>query len=391
MTSSRAVSRRAFLRGALRVGAGAALLRGVDVPVLAAQNASDAMIVHSARPQDLETPVNLLTSWITPNNLFYVRSHFYTPSIRQDAWILRIDGDVKRPLTLTMDAIAQMPSKTLAVTLECAGNGRGFYDPPVAGVQWRKGAVGTARWTGVPLAAVLHQAGISPSAKYLWLDGADTGLGRAPDFIRSLPIDKAVRGDALLAYEMNGEPLPAEHGYPLRVIVPGWEGAYSVKWLVHITASDRDHEGAFVTTAYRMPRVPVAPGTNVTPDATVPIRELMVKSIITSPADGSALLQGRTAVIGGFAWSGGGNEIRRVDVSIDRGRTWAVARLGQDRAPYAWRRFELPWRPTEPGSFIVLSRAADVRGRTQPLAAQWNPGGYAWDAIDQVRVNVQAA
>jgi DMSO/TMAO reductase YedYZ molybdopterin-dependent catalytic subunit len=386
-----AVTRRRFLDAALRAGAGSALV-GVDgLAALAQQDGrQDALIVHSARPQDLETPAHLLTSWITPNELFYVRSHFYTPTIREDAWTLQVDGEVGTPLTLMADAIMRMPSRTITVTLECAGNGRGNYDPPVAGVQWRKGAVGTARWTGVPLADLLAKADVKRAGTFLWLDGADTPLGRAPDFIRSVPLEKALRGDVLLAYAMNGERLSASHGFPLRAIVPGWEGAYSVKWLNHITVSDHDHPGAFVATAYRLPRYPIAPGAPVDPSETVPIRGLAAKSIITAPADDAMLTRGRTVTVSGFAW-GGENDIRSVDVSIDGGRSWMEARLGPDRAPYTWRQFSLLWRPAELGSRVLLSRATDVRGRRQPLAADWNPGGYAWDVVDRVRVNVQPA
>ena len=387
----RSVTRRSFLDAALRAGAGASLLGGGTLVALAEQLASSgSLIVHSARPQDLETPLHLLTSWITPNDAFYIRSHFYTPAIDERAWTLQVDGDVAAPLALTLDAIRRMPSRDVPVTLECAGNGRANYDPPVAGVQWRKGAVGTARWTGVPLADVLTKAGIKSTATDLWVDGADVGLGRAPDFIRSVPIDKAIHGDVLLAYEMNGEPLPLAHGFPLRVIVPGWEGAYSVKWLNHITASDHDHPGPFVSASYRVPRRPVPPGTVVNAADTVPIRGLVVKSIITWPADGAALMPGHATMISGFAWSGE-YAIRTVEVSIDGGRSWATARLGADHAPYAWRQFSLPWRPMEPGSRVLLARATDVRGRRQPLAADWNPGGYAWDVVDRVRVNVQSA
>ncbi len=385
------VSRRSFLGGALRAGAGAALMGGSHLASLAAQvSGGESLIVHSARPQDLETPVHLLRSWITPNELFYVRSHFYTPAIQEDAWALRIDGDVERPLVLTLDALARMPSRTIPVTLECAGNGRAFYDPPVAGVQWRKGAVGTARWTGVALADVLRAAGVRASASFLWLDGADTGPGRAPDFVRSLPVEKAIHGDTLLAYQMNGEPLPPAHGFPLRLLVPGWEGAYSVKWLVHITVSDRDYDGAFVSAGYRLPRSAVAPGTVVSAADTVPIRQLAVKSILSSPPEGTMLTRGRPASVAGFAWSGE-TDIRRVDISTDSGRTWAPARLGRERAPYAWRQFEYMWTPAEPGSHVVLSRATDARGHVQPLAADWNPGGYAWNVIDRIRVEVQPA
>lgn len=384
----RSVTRRGFLDSAFRAAAGASLLGGGAIAALAEQLASSgSLIVHSARPQDLETPVQLLTSWITPNDLFYVRSHFYTPTMDEATWTLHVDGDVNTSLTLTLDTIRQMPSQTLPVTLECAGNGRGNHVPPVAGVQWRKGAVGNARWTGVRLVDVLRRARIKPSAKFIWLDGGDTALGRAPDFIRSVPIDKAIHGDVLLAYEMNGEPLPPAHGFPLRVIVPGWEGAYSVKWLNHITASDRDHPGPFVSASYRVPRRLVPPGTVVNPADTVPIRGLVVKSIVTSPADAAVLMPGRATTISGFAWSGE-YAIRTVEVSIDGGRSWATARLGEDHAAYAWRQFTLPWRPDEPGSRVLMSRATDVRGRRQPLVADWNPGGYLFNAVDRVRVNV---
>jgi DMSO/TMAO reductase YedYZ molybdopterin-dependent catalytic subunit len=387
MTLAR-VTRRSFFDATLRAIIGAAFVGRDGLAALAQQaSSSGPLIVHSARPQDLETPVNLLTSWITPNDLFYVRSHFYTPTIDEAQWMLQVDGDVATPLTLRLDELMRMRPRTLPVTLECAGNGRGNYQPPVAGVQWRKGAVGTARWTGVPLADVLERAGRRPSGKFVWFDGADIGLGRAPDFIRSLPLDKAIHRDTLLAYEMNGERLPIAHGFPLRVIVPGWEGAYNVKWVNHITVSDREHPGPFVSTSYRVPRWPVTSGASVDAADTVPIRGLVVKSIITSPLHGANLIPGGATMITGFAW-GGEYDIRAVEVSIDGGRTWAAARLGQERAPYAWRQFTLPWRPDHPGSRVLLSRATDARGRRQPLAADWNPGGYLWNAVDMVRVNV---
>jgi DMSO/TMAO reductase YedYZ molybdopterin-dependent catalytic subunit len=383
------VTRRTFLDAACRTAASVATMALGPPCELFAQGglSKDRLIIRSARPQDLETPSHLLTSWITPNELFYVRSHFYTPAIREAEWTLRIDGEVDAPLMLTLDAVRQFASKTIAVTMECAGNGRSFHDPPVAGVQWEKGAVGTARWTGVPLVEVLARAGIKASAKYVWFDGADTGVGTAPDFIRSLPIEKALHPDTLLAYEMNGERLPTPHGFPLRAIVPGWEGAYSMKWLTHITVSDRNHDGAFVQAAYRLPRWPVSPGTLVSAADTVPVTELSVKSIVTEPAADSVIRSGGPLTIAGFAWSGDA-QIRRVDLSTDNGRTWSSARLGRDQARYAWRRFEFVWRPMEPGSHVVLSRATDARGRVQPVKAEWNPGGYLWNAIDQVRVNV---
>jgi DMSO/TMAO reductase YedYZ molybdopterin-dependent catalytic subunit len=344
------------------------------------------LIVHSSRPEDLETPVHLLDSWLTPNDLFYVRSHFYTPTIRPGEWRLRVDGGVERPANLTLDEIKQVPSVSRVVTLECAGNGRAFFEPPVAGVQWRKGAVGTARWTGVRLADVLQQVGVKPGARHIWLDGADVGMGRAPDFIRNVPIDKALHPDTLLAYEMNGEALPVAHGFPLRAIIPGWEGAYSMKWLTRIQVADREHDGAFVQSGYRYPNRPVPPGTAVAPSNSTPLTGLVVKSLITSPETDASIQVGRVT-IAGFAWAGE-DEIKQVDVSTDHGRTWKTARLGRDRAPYAWRRFEYDWDVRAQGSYLLMSRATDNRGRVQPIIAEWNPSGYLWNGIDQVRVNV---
>lgn len=373
-----------------RVAPGLAATSLLPGAALAQQVVSkDRLIVRSARPEDLETPVHLLDSWITPNDLFYVRSHFYTPAVDASSWRLQVDGNVERSLLLTLDDVRRMPSTTVTATLECAGNGRAFFDPPVAGVQWEKGAVGTATWTGVQLADVLDRARAMSSARYVWLDGADLGIGAAPDFIRSLPIDKAMQSETLLAYEMNGVPLPASHGFPLRAIVPGWEGAYSVKWLTHLQLSTRDYDGPFVQAGYRYPRAPVAPGAIVPVAETVPLRALPVKSIITAPAARTTVAPGMPLRIAGFAWAGE-SEISRVDISIDNGRTWVPAQLGGDRARYAWRQFEYVWRAPVRGSYVLLSRATDSRGLTQPIVPDWNPAGYVWNAIDQVRVNVRA-
>jgi DMSO/TMAO reductase YedYZ molybdopterin-dependent catalytic subunit len=348
--------------------------------------AKNRLIVRSARPQDLETPAHLLNSWITPNDLFYVRSHFYTPTVDAAAWALEVDGEVEKPLKLTLADLRRLPSTTAVVTLECAGNGRAFHDPPVAGVQWERGAVGTARWTGVRLRDVLRAAGLKPAARHLWLDGADRGLGKAPDFVRNLPIDKALDPDTLLAYDMNGQVLPVAHGFPLRAVVPGWEGAYSIKWLTHLRAADREHEGAFVQGGYRYPRRPVVPGAAVPAAEMEPLKGMVVKSLITSPETNASLPVGSVRV-SGFAWAGDA-EIANVEVSTDNGRTWSQARLGSDRARYAWRQFEHEWQVATPGSYAVLSRARDMRGNVQPLVPEWNPSGYLWNGVDQVRVNV---
>jgi DMSO/TMAO reductase YedYZ molybdopterin-dependent catalytic subunit len=388
--SDHALNRRALLRSLVHAGVAAAMsgLAPGMRPGLLAQGPApkDRLIVRSQRPEDLETPVALLDSWITPNHLFYVRSHLYTPSIDPGSWTLSVGGEVERPLTLRLDELRQMPRVTMAATLECAGNGRAYFDPPVAGVQWEKGAVGNARWTGVRLADLLKRAGIRASSRFIWLDGADRPMASVPDFVRQLPIEKAMHPDTILALEMNGAALPLQHGFPVRAIVPGWEGAYSVKWLTDIQASVREHDGFFVQTGYRYPVRRVAPGAAVDPKDMAPLVGLAVKSIITSPQEGSAL-RSRTALINGFAWAGEA-EIARVDLSFDSGSTWVAATLGKDQDRYAWRQFTYEWRAPGPGSYLICSRASDTKGRVQPIAAHWNPSGYLWNAVDRVRIDV---
>jgi len=385
------LSRRSLLSGFARAAAMAAVapLAPWSAAAAAAQGVTgkDRLIVRAARPQDLETPVALLDSWITPNDLFFVRSHLYTPEVALGAWRLAVDGEVARPVTLTFDDLRRMPQVTLTATLECAGNGRANFSPPVAGVQWQKGAVGTARWTGVRLADVLTRAGVQPSGRFVLLDGADVPLGAMPDFVRQLPIAKAMDPDTLLAIEMNGAPIPIPNGFPVRAIVPGWEGAYSMKWLTGVRVLSQEHDSFWIKTAYRYPTRRVAPGAAVPPEHMAPVMGLAVKSLITSPGDGAKTAGAVT--IRGMAWAGEAN-ITGVDVSTDGGSTWVPARLGTEQARYTWRQFALEWHPAAAGSYVVMSRAADDTGRVQPVVPQWNPSGYLWNAIDQVRVDVDA-
>jgi DMSO/TMAO reductase YedYZ molybdopterin-dependent catalytic subunit len=347
----------------------------------------ERLIIRAARPQDLETPVGLLDTWITPNDRFFVRSHLYTPEVDRNQWRLTVGGEVARPASLTFDDLRQLPQVTIAATLECAGNGRANFTPPVAGVQWQKGAVGTARWTGVRLADVLGRAGVNVAGRFVLLDGADVPLGRMPDFVRQIPIAKAMDPSTLIALEMNGSPIPVPNGYPARAIVPGWEGAYSMKWLTGVRVLAEEHDNFWIKTAYRYPTRPVAPGAAVPPEQMAPVTGLAVKSLITSPADGATAAG--VVSIRGVAWAGEAN-IATVDVSTDGGSTWAAARLGDDHARYCWRQFTYEWRPAAPGAYLVMSRATDDTGRVQPIVPQWNPSGYLWNAIDQVRVNVDA-
>ncbi|MEY4168239.1 MAG: hypothetical protein RIR52_2063 [Acidobacteriota bacterium] len=351
----------------------------------------ERLIVRSLRPEDLETPVTLLDTWLTPNDLFYVRHHSYAPVVGESigkAWKVGVDGAVEKPLTLSLDELKKLPRATVTVTLECAGNGRAFHDPPVAGIQWEKGAVGTARFTGARLSDILKRAGVKSTGRYVLFDGADSPVGKMPDFQRNVPMEKALHADTIVAYEMNDQVLPPLHGYPLRVVVPGWEGAYAVKWLNRISVIEQEHDGFFVKTAYRYPNIPVAPGAAVPPENMLPVKGLVVKSLINSPAEGASLPIGKIRV-SGFAWAGEVG-IRQVDVSLDQGRTWIQARLGREKVRYAWQSFEHEFNITTPGSYQIMARATDDQGRMQPVAPSWNPSGYLWNVIDRVRINVNA-
>jgi DMSO/TMAO reductase YedYZ molybdopterin-dependent catalytic subunit len=385
-------SRRDLLALGVRASALGALAHLAPAPLFA-QGAKVApgkekLIVRSLRPPDYETPVALLDSWITPIEHFYVRSHLPVPSgLDAATWTLQVEGEVNAPVTLPLDELKKMPNATLTAVIECAGNGRAFFDPPVAGIQWTKGAVGNARWTGVRMADVLKRVGVKATGRFVTMNGADRGMAQQPDFIRQVPIDKAMHPDTLIAYEMNGQPIPPLHGFPLRVIVPGWEGAYDIKWLTTLRVLDREFDGFWVATGYRYPTKTVAPGAAVDPKDMAPLTGLVVKSLITRPLEGAVIAPGKVDVAG-FAWAGE-NDIARVDVSTDHGATWQPARLVGERAKYSWRRFEYAFDARRPESYLILARATDATGRTQPMMPPWNPSGYLWNAPDSIRIEVK--
>jgi len=356
----------------------AALARGLRLP------AAD-MIVRAARPEDFEMPLSGFDSWITPNDRFFVRTHLYKPTVDLAAWRLRVEGEVSTPLTLSMEDLKKLPRVELVSMLECAGNGRSFYQPTLPGLQWQHGAVGNARWGGVRLADVLKKAGYKSSAKEVLFNGADIPIGTMPDFQRALPLEKALHADTLLAFEMNAEALPASHGFPLRVIAPGWAGDSWIKWVTNIEVRDKEFDGFFMKTAYRRPTRTVPPGSPVDASLMTPVTLLGIKSVIASPVEGQTLAEGPTAVRG-VAWSGE-SPVARVDVSTDNGRTWQAAKLGGDEARYAWRLWEAQWTP-QIGSYVLMARAFNQAGETQPLVQEWNPSVYLWNVVQQVRVNV---
>jgi DMSO/TMAO reductase YedYZ molybdopterin-dependent catalytic subunit/glyoxylase-like metal-dependent hydrolase (beta-lactamase superfamily II)/predicted sulfurtransferase len=345
--------------------------------------AEQGMVVHRADPLNFETSIPALIGGVVmPNAHFYVRNHFPAPTIDASTWRLQIDGLVERPLTLSLRELARLPSDTRIVSLECAGNGRNTLDPPVDGEPWRLGAVSTAEWTGVPLTEVLDRVGVLPVATEVIFRGADRGTveGRLPaiHFERSLPLDTARAAEALLAYAMNGEPLPLQHGYPVRLVVPSWYGVASVKWLTTIQLVDHPFDGYFQTDKYwyerdRAPREPVT--------------LQRVRALITDPVDNDQLPAGQTTVRG-VAWSGAA-PIARVEVSINNG-LWQDARLLGDRQRHHWRRWELLTQLDRPGQTSIRARATDLAGRCQPDTPEWNRLGYGNNAVQQVLVSITA-
>ena len=347
------------------------------------------MIVRSARPEDFEMPLEGFNTWITPVKRFFVRTHVYTPKVDLARWQLQVEGQVDRALSLSLADLREFPRAELVSVLECAGNGRAFFRPAVAGLQWENGSVGNARWTGVRLVDVLKKAGCQATAKEVLFNGADVPIGTMPDFMRAIPLAKAIHPDTLLAFEMNGQALTPSHGYPLRVVAPGWAGDNWVKWLTNIEVRDKEFDGFFMKTAYRHPVRTVAPGAVVDPADMTPVYSLRPKSVIVSPVDGQKVALGAVKVKGA-AWAGE-YPIGSVEVSADSGRNWRPAKLGPDTSRYGWRFWETDWSAGRTGSYVLMARATDEAGETQPLVEEWNPSGYLWNVAPQVRVEVGAA
>jgi DMSO/TMAO reductase YedYZ molybdopterin-dependent catalytic subunit len=342
------------------------------------------------RPFDAETSVREFASYLTPNEHFFVRSHFGHPpreQIAENVWRLRVSGLVDRPLELTLKELAQFETVSLTAVVQCSGNGRAFHRPRAPGVQWERGAVGNAKWTGVRLRDVLTRAGVQSSTRHLQMLGADRPVAAAtPLFLRSIPIEKALHPDTLLATHMNGEPLPLLHGAPLRLIAPGWMADACIKWLTDLTLQAEEAKGYYMETAYRHPVHPVEPGTVVSPRDMKPVETMVVKSLIVSPASGAMVKQG-PVMIEGVAWTGEG-KINIVEVSIDDGQRWEKARLVGEDVPYAWRQWQFAWQLQQAGTYTILSRATDDHGQTQPMTSPWNPGGFLWNGVDRVHVEV---
>ncbi len=347
----------------------------------------EKMTVLSSKPIVLEMPANGFEHFITPTDMFFVRNNIGMPVIDINKWSLAVDGEVNTTLRLSMDDIKKFKEVEAVVTLECYGNSRYFFKPKTAGNQWKKGGIGTARWKGVRLKDIIEKAGITDKSKHVVFDGADEPFAPgAPDFKRSIPIDKALDPNTLLVYEMNGMPLPVYHGYPLRALVPGWGGSAFVKWLITINISEKEFEGFYMVYKYRYPKSPVSPGTKVSPRDMTVLTELDVKSIITRPIDGEKV-SSRDMTITGYAWTGEA-EIKKVEVSTDLGRTWHKAKIIRNGGRYVWSLWEYKWRADRTGFYVLMSKATDTRGRMQPLHQDWNQDGYLYNVADKVGVHV---
>jgi DMSO/TMAO reductase YedYZ molybdopterin-dependent catalytic subunit len=354
-------------------------------PEDACQHAIEAgLLVHRANPLNGETWVpDLAGGAVMPNGRFYLRNHFEMPALDAEHYRLKVGGMVDRPLEFALRDLHNMRSESVVVTLECAGNGRSQFEPAVPGEVWGLGAVSTAEWTGVPLAEVLERAGVKPGATNLVFRGADGGTVEGENapirYERGLSLDEAREAGALLAYEMNGEPLSSPHGYPLRMIVPGWYAVTSVKWLTDITVTDRPLVAHYQTDKYWYEWVR---GGN---EEREPVTLMNVRALIASPSEGTELPRGETA-IRGVAWSGAAS-ISRVEVSLNDG-PWSQARLVGERRRGAWQWWELITQIDEAGPLTVRARATDMIGRTQPERAEWNRLGYGNNSVHAITAEV---
>ena len=399
------ISRRTVWQGGAAVVAGAGILGASAFRALADQTTElpfangerplvkypqkRQMIGLTSRPPQLETPFSVFNeSVITPNDAFFVRYHLADVplDIDPDKFSVDVKGKVDKPIKLSLADIKKMPAIEIVAVNQCSGNSRGFFEPRVAGGQLGNGAMGNARWKGVPLKAVLEKTGVQAGAKQVAFGGMDGPVSdRTPDFAKALDIDHARDGEVILAYAMNGQDLPILNGFPLRLVVPGYYGTYWVKHLNEITVLDTVFDGFWMKTAYRIPDTDCAcvdPGT--APKATVPINRFNVRSFITSVASGAKVKAGAPLVLKGIAFDGG-KGIKQVSVSTDGGQTWSDARLGKDLGKYSFREWTLPVKLTA-GTHDLKVKATNQAGETQPDKPLWNPAGYMRNVIETTTV-----
>lgn len=355
------------------------------------------LIKRSYRAPNYETPVEYFSQMFTPNDSFYVRWHLSGIPEKLSAadWRLKVGGEsVKTPIELTLADLQNEYEHTEIIALnQCSGNRRGFFQPHVAGVEWAYGAMGNARWKGVRLKDVLNKAGIKKDALEVTLNGAEGPvISRTPDFIKSLPLWKALDEDTILAWEMNGEPLPHLNGFPVRLVVPGWTGTYWTKMISAINVINKPWDGFWMRVAYRIPvgkfsEIDRFVSQERPTDSMTPITEMVVNSLMTNIREAQRFPLGQPVAVKGIAWDGG-RGIRLVEVSTDGGYRWREAALARDYGNYSWRQFTYVFRPAKKGRYAILARATNRAGATQTFEPIWNPAGYHHNVVQKISVLV---
>jgi sulfite oxidase len=368
-------------------------MQPTDERVLVAATKPDLVILDTPE-LNAETPPHLLDDDITPVSRLFARNTGKLPNITADqlaAWTLTVDGLVQTPRTWTVSELKnEFESFTQAAVIECAGNGRAYFTQPTGTVLWDRGAVGCVQWTGVRLGDLLRTCELLPQAVYTGHHSPDVYLdGSGPTISRGLPIDKALAPETLVAFALNGEPLPALHGGPLRLVVPGYPGASFQKWLTRVEVRDREHDGERMRDGhYRMPRAPLRHGEPFDDSQFEIITDMPVKSLITAPRDGFSAPAGEPLHIRGHAWSGH-TPVAKIEVSFDGGASWRAADLGTLPGRFAWRRFAFTLADPPRGAIEIVARATDADGRAQPLECEpWNPRGYLNNAVHRLRGRV---
>jgi sulfite dehydrogenase len=401
------LSRRRFLQATGLAGLAGAVhlpLSAADKVTLPFENGERELVAYpqkrplirlTTRPPQLETPFSVFNEGVlTPNDAFFVRYHLALNSPPQnldlDTFTLEVKGKVNTPLKLRVaDLKAEFAHAEVVAVNQCSGNGRGFFQPRVAGGQMSNGAMGNARWQGVRLKDLLARAGVAAGARQVLFNGLDMPLvPQTPDFIKALDVDHALDGEVLLAWGMNGQALPVLNGFPLRLVVPGYYGTYWIKHLHEITVTDDVFGGFWMSTGYRIPDNGcgfIPPGT--TTARTIPINRLNVRSFITSLADGNRLKRGQEVTVNGIAFDGG-HGIQQVLFSEDNGRTWREAKLGGDLGKYSFREWQVRFKPAKAGEYALKVKATNHVGQSQPMDPQWNPAGYMRNVVETVRVAV---
>ncbi len=354
----------------------------------------EGLIVYNERPLNAETPAHLMGDAVTPVKRHFIRNNDRVSerALRKDpqGWKLEIEGEVNNKVSFTLDQLQGMNTVTYRLPIECGGNGRAYFDPPPRGNQWKNGAIGNSEWTGVPLRELLNAAGLKSSAVYTGHYGEEPILGDRPPFSRGIPIDKAMEEHTLVAFKMNGEDIPAVHGYPVRLVVPGWYGSTSHKWLNRIVIRDREHDGRGMTGySYRVPKYPVAPGARPPEEDMVVGGPWRIKSVITGPAADSEFRVGQSIKVTGHAWAGE-DSVKEMWVSTDFGLNWTKAKLGSPANKYSWQQWETELSFDGRGYYEIWARGVDTQGNTQPIVQPWNPRGYDGNLVHRIPVMIQA-